>query len=36
MIALGITIVAITVIGVGSTAHAVSNDGFDRIPTRFN
>jgi hypothetical protein len=34
MIALGIAVLAITVIGVGRSVHAVSNDGFGRVPTR--
>ena len=34
MIVLGITLVAITVIGVGRTVHFVATDGFDRVPTR--
>lgn len=35
MIALGIALVAITVIGVGRSIHTVANDGFGRVPTRF-
>lgn len=34
MIVLGITIVAITVIGVGRTIHTVGNDGAGRVPSR--
>ncbi len=34
MIALGITTVAITVIGVGRTIHAIANDGPGRAPSR--
>lgn len=34
MIALGISIFAITVIGVGHTIRTVSKDGFGRVPTR--
>jgi hypothetical protein len=34
MIALGILVLAITVIGVGRTARTVANDGFGRVPTR--
>jgi hypothetical protein len=34
MIALGISIAAITVIGVGRTIHTVANDGAGRVPSR--
>lgn len=34
MIALGITIAAISVIGIGRSVHTVANDGFGRVPTR--
>ena len=34
MIALGISIAAITVIGVGRTVHALMTDGQSRVPTR--
>ena len=34
MIIFGITIVAITVFGVGRTVHAVAHDSFGRVPTR--
>jgi hypothetical protein len=34
MIALGILVLAITVIGVGRTARTVAKDGFGRVPTR--
>jgi hypothetical protein len=34
MIALGISIAAITVIGVGRTVRALLNDGQGRVPTR--
>ena len=33
MIAFGILIAAVTVIGVGRTIHSVSNDGYGRVPT---
>ncbi|MEV7397791.1 hypothetical protein [Aeromicrobium sp. NPDC092404] len=34
MIVLGISLAAITVIGVGRTVHAVVTDGRGRVPTR--
>jgi hypothetical protein len=34
MIALGIAILAISVIGVGRAIRTVANDGFGRVPTR--
>lgn len=34
MIALGITIAVISVIGIGRVIHTVANDGFGRVPTR--
>lgn len=34
MIALGITIAAISVIGIGRSIRTVANDGFGRVPTR--
>ena len=34
MIAIGIAALAITVIGVGRTIHAVATDGYERVPTR--
>jgi hypothetical protein len=34
MIALGITIVAISVIGIGRSIRTVVNDGSGRVPTR--
>lgn len=34
MIALGIAIVAISVIGIGRSIRTVASDGFGRVPTR--
>lgn len=34
MIALGITILAVSVIGIGRSIRTVANDGFGRVPTR--
>lgn len=34
MIVLGITFVALTVIGVAKTVQTVATDGFGRVPTR--
>lgn len=36
MIVIGITAIALTVLGVAKTVQTVATDGFGRVPTRSN